>query len=199
MSLYKLTAFESCSITKLNTWEPLPIYHFHRLDNWPAKHSILLVSCCYPAAAEDYCVTKPTIALLFNCHRKWSLLSYVVYSNCTIFIHRWSLNLIVFVWVQLSMVAKWVKVGRDPLQASHASTHVYNTSTHTHMKEDGRKPQDTIPNRCCKFPSFLYNQIKTLWGNQLCTCQDGRQWKTLIPAPLTYYYIILGACSSRTK
>ena len=29
MSLYKLTAFVSCSITKLSSWEPLPIYPFH--------------------------------------------------------------------------------------------------------------------------------------------------------------------------
>ena len=28
-NVHKLTAFVSCSITKLSTWEPLPIYPFH--------------------------------------------------------------------------------------------------------------------------------------------------------------------------
>ena len=33
MSLYKLTAYVSCSTTKLSTREPLPIYPFHWTTN----------------------------------------------------------------------------------------------------------------------------------------------------------------------
>ena len=39
MSLYKLKAFVTCTLTELFTWEPLPIILPFPLNSWPAKHS----------------------------------------------------------------------------------------------------------------------------------------------------------------